>query len=638
MKAKSTDGLGAIGRGEGIAAQAVALLRRQRDDGRRDLHARPGRAAADSTAPHEGDDPKVKTRAKPGRAILTVMNEVIERSLPELLDSPADTAHRVSVKNGLIGLGAWSPPGGEGYGVKAPPLHSLSPCRPRAEPQRRPDHRPQLLWTPMNLICGINPVLEALNSGTRHFDRLLVAKGLRNRRISEAISKASGMAVPLRFETRETLDRMAGSVPHQGLIAVVSPRPQSSLEDLLGPARDPALFVVLDGVEDPRNLGAILRTAEAAGCDGVLLPDRHNAGLSETVNRASAGALEHVHLARIGNVVQSLEALKARGIWVVGFDATGTERWDAVDYKRPVALVLGGEGKGIRRLVREHCDHLVSLPALRPRQLAQRVGGGGHRPLRGDPAARRRAEPRAAHSGSPRPRPRRWWARPQTTTSSIPGAHGPGRSGSRPSGDDEDEDPDVQVVTVHDEEAAWTGPTVLKAVDFRRGRPRPLGRGRGPGGKGGRRHDRGQAPSGRRRAAAKAANAARPRLPTGPTGARPPGPREGARRGAASRPTSQPPRRPSARGRAAAARAEAEAAPRERADHRREPQPGGPPASGAEGPGATPGRAGSRGPDAAIGAAVGGADDLPRAESGHRACTRFSLLVESSFVAGVAQR
>ena len=94
----------------------------------------------------------------------------------------------------------------------------------------------------------------------------------------------------------------------------------------------------------------------------MLLPDRHNAGLSETVNRASAGALEHVHLARIGNVVQSLEALKARGVWVVGFDAAGTERWDAVDYRRPVALVLGGEGKGIRRLVREHCDHLVSLP------------------------------------------------------------------------------------------------------------------------------------------------------------------------------------------------------------------------------------------------------------------------------------
>src|SRR3989442_4732887 len=214
----------------------------------------------------------------------------------------------------------------------------------------------------MNLICGINPVLEALASGTRHFERLLVVKGLRNRRISEAISRAIRSSVPLRFETRETLDRIAGGVPHQGIVAVVSARPAMTLESLLETAHDPALFVVLDGVEDPRNLGAILRTAEAAGADGVLLPERHSAGLSETVARASAGALEHVKVARIGNVAQALEALKARGLWVVGFDAAGTERWDAVDLRRPLALVLGGEGRGIRRLVRERCDHLVSLP------------------------------------------------------------------------------------------------------------------------------------------------------------------------------------------------------------------------------------------------------------------------------------
>ena len=135
-----------------------------------------------------------------------------------------------------------------------------------------------------------------------------------------------------------------------------------SLEDLLESARVPALVVVLDGVEDPRNLGAIVRTAEAAGADGVVLPERHSAGLSETVARASAGALEHVKVARVGNLVQALETLNARGIWVVGFDATGNERWDAVDLGHPVALVLGGEGRGIRRLVREHCDHLVSIP------------------------------------------------------------------------------------------------------------------------------------------------------------------------------------------------------------------------------------------------------------------------------------
>jgi len=214
----------------------------------------------------------------------------------------------------------------------------------------------------VNIICGINPVLEALSSGTRHFDRLLVAKGLRNRRVTEAMRLASQRGVPLRFETRETLDRMAGDVPHQGLVGVVSAKPVMSLEALLEQARAPELVVVLDGVEDPRNLGAILRTSEAAGADGVLLPERHTAGLSETVARASAGGIEHVKVARIGNVVQALEALKARGLWVVGYDAAGAERWDAVDYTGPVALVFGGEDRGIRRLVREKCDHVASVP------------------------------------------------------------------------------------------------------------------------------------------------------------------------------------------------------------------------------------------------------------------------------------
>ena len=214
----------------------------------------------------------------------------------------------------------------------------------------------------MNLICGINPVVEALNAGSRHFDRLLVVKGIRNRRVSEAIARASQLGIPLRFEPRETLDRMAGGIPHQGLIAVVSAKPVITLEKLLDGARTPALVVLLDGVEDPRNLGAILRTVDAAGADGVLLPDRHSAGLSETVSRASAGGIEHVQVARIGNVSQAIDELKSRGVWVVGFDASGTERWDAVDYRRPIALVLGGEGRGIRRLVRERCDHLVSLP------------------------------------------------------------------------------------------------------------------------------------------------------------------------------------------------------------------------------------------------------------------------------------
>jgi len=214
----------------------------------------------------------------------------------------------------------------------------------------------------MQLICGINPVLEALGAGTRHFDRLLVVKGMRNRRVSEAIARASQRGVPLRFEARETLDRMSGGLPHQGVIAVVSAKGVLDLDALLAEVREPAFIAVLDGVEDPRNLGAVLRTIECSGADGVVIPERHSAGLSEAAARASAGALEHVRVARVGNLAQAIEAMKARGLWVVGFDAEGRERWDTVDLKRPIAIVLGGEGRGIRRLIREKCDHLVSLP------------------------------------------------------------------------------------------------------------------------------------------------------------------------------------------------------------------------------------------------------------------------------------
>jgi 23S rRNA (guanosine2251-2'-O)-methyltransferase len=327
----------------------------------------------------------------------------------------------------------------------------------------------------MNLICGINPVLEALSAGTRHFDRLLVVKGLRNQRVSDAMARATQMGVPLRFEPRETLDRMAGGLPHQGVIAVVSPKPVIPVEDLLQGAHDPALVVVLDGVEDPRNLGAILRSAEAAGADGVLLPDRHNAGLSETVSRASAGALEHVKVARIGNVAQAIEALKAKGFWVVGFDAEGRERWDAVDYKRSVAIVLGGEGKGIRRLVREHCDHVVSLPLFgQVTSLNVSVVAGialyevirqrGVAPSHVRPIPPKRLHALEANIG------------PTAGDSE----HDPGRHLHTPSHDAEppenaDEpwidtgEDEVTVTGIH-EEVAWAGPTIVKTDERQRAR------------------------------------------------------------------------------------------------------------------------------------------------------------------------
>jgi 23S rRNA (guanosine2251-2'-O)-methyltransferase len=269
---------------------------------------------------------------------------------------------------------------------------------------------------------------------------------------------------------------MAGGVPHQGVIAVVSEKPVLTLESLLETAHEPALLVVLDGVEDPRNLGAVLRTAEAAGACGVLLPERHSAGLSETVGRASAGALEHVPVARVGNLVQAIEALKARGIWVVGFDAAGRERWDAVDLTRPVALVLGGEGRGIRRLVREHCDHLASIPQfghVGSLNVSVAAGIALYEAVR-----QRRAVPSVV-----RPIP----ARPPAPSQIVgpapgdeetdPGARGP-RDESWPEDDGDDAATPVTHVDPHEEVAWGQGPTVLKRAGFERLR-RPDGRRRG---------------------------------------------------------------------------------------------------------------------------------------------------------------
>jgi 23S rRNA (guanosine2251-2'-O)-methyltransferase len=392
----------------------------------------------------------------------------------------------------------------------------------------------------MNLICGINPVLEALAAGTRHFDRLLVVKGLRNRRLGDAIRRATGLGIPLRFELRETLDRLAGGVPHQGVIAVVSARPTLSLEQLIETARDPALLVALDGVEDPRNLGAVLRTAEAAGADGVLAPERHSAGLSETVARASAGALEHVQVARVGNLVQALEQLKDRGIWAVGFDASGTERWDAVDLCRPVVLVFGGEGRGIRRLVREHCDHLVSIPQfghVSSLNVSVAAGIALYEAVR-----QRRTVPSTVRPIPARP------VLPVTVVGPDPDDDetDPGAA-PRPAAGVEDgaeEEPGLEPtparVDIHGDEVAWGGgPTVLKPLEFRRGR-RPLSRRR----RGGPRR-----PSGPGRE--EAAGAGEPRPATRESG---PGPRRGRRRrrrrrpegpvGLPEAPASSPPRGP----------------------------------------------------------------------------------------------
>lgn len=207
-------------------------------------------------------------------------------------------------------------------------------------------------------IIGIHPVREALISG-RSLDRVLVAKGAGGHRIQEIIDLCRTKHLPLRYEERSTLDRAAGGQSHQGIVAYGAAARYGSVEDIPDDAK---LLVVLDGVEDPHNLGAILRTAEAAGAGAVIIPERRAAGLTETVAKAAAGALEHVPVIRVTNIARSLESLKKKGFWVYGLDERGTERHDRVEYANPTVFVLGGEGKGLHQIVRQHCDVLVRIP------------------------------------------------------------------------------------------------------------------------------------------------------------------------------------------------------------------------------------------------------------------------------------
>lgn len=216
-------------------------------------------------------------------------------------------------------------------------------------------------------IIGINPVLEALKAG-RPVQRLLVSdQRKQDREVQTILRLARECGAEVRFASREALNREAPGTNHQGVIAIAAAKQYSTLEDILNaPAQQgkAPLFLVLDGVEDPRNLGAILRTADAAGVHGVIIPERRATGLTETVAKAAAGAMEHVPVVKVVNVVNTLEELKKAGVWVAGAEAGGeTVYWDA-DFVRPTALVLGGEDRGVRRLVRERCDYLVSLPLL----------------------------------------------------------------------------------------------------------------------------------------------------------------------------------------------------------------------------------------------------------------------------------
>jgi 23S rRNA (guanosine2251-2'-O)-methyltransferase len=223
----------------------------------------------------------------------------------------------------------------------------------------------------MDRLTGIHAVREALEAG-RALDRIVIARGRQDTRVEEIVQLARKRNIPVRFEERGQIDRLADSSDHQGVVAVAAARETTTLDDMLAKASEGAgrgakgLIVLLDGVEDPHNLGAVIRTALAAGADGVVIPERRAAGLTDTVARASAGAVAHLPIAKVTNLPRAMEELKEAGYWLVGLDERADKNYTEVDYTSPVGIVLGGEGKGLHELTRKRCDFVVSLPTVGP--------------------------------------------------------------------------------------------------------------------------------------------------------------------------------------------------------------------------------------------------------------------------------
>lgn len=214
-----------------------------------------------------------------------------------------------------------------------------------------------------DVIVGRNPVSEALRS-SRAIDRILISKGNKTGAVVGIIAKAKEKQIPVKEVDSRKLDFLAGGENHQGIIACAAVREYSSVEDIFALAEErneKPFIIVLDEVEDPHNLGAIIRTAECTGAHGVIIPKRRSATLSYAVGKASAGAVEYVPVARVTNIPNTIDMLKEKGLWVFGADMNGAD-YTQCNFDGAVALVIGNEGKGIGRLVREKCDQIVSLP------------------------------------------------------------------------------------------------------------------------------------------------------------------------------------------------------------------------------------------------------------------------------------
>jgi 23S rRNA (guanosine2251-2'-O)-methyltransferase len=216
----------------------------------------------------------------------------------------------------------------------------------------------------MEVLYGLHPVEEALKAGRRRFDHVLVAQERNDARLEQLVALCRQSGVRVRQESREQLTLTAQTPAHQGVVALVRPQEFLSIEDLYAPQPGDSarLLLALDGVEDPQNLGALLRVADGAGVDGVVLTERRSAPLSPVAVKASAGAAEHLRIARVVNLVRALEELKKQNLWIIGLDERGESDYDQFDLTGNLVLVLGREGAGLHDLVRKTCDHLLRIP------------------------------------------------------------------------------------------------------------------------------------------------------------------------------------------------------------------------------------------------------------------------------------
>lgn len=217
-----------------------------------------------------------------------------------------------------------------------------------------------------DLIEGRNPCLEALEAG-RSINRIMIAKGTHDSTIAKIMHLAKESHIPLQEVERTALDKISVVGSHQGVIALAAAKEYCTVDDILKRAENlghAPFIIILDGINDPNNFGAIIRSAECAGVDGIIIPERRSVQVTPVVAKVSAGACEHMMIARVVNISSTIRELKEKGLWIVGTDGSAPQYYKDVDYRAPIALIIGSEGEGMSRLVMSNCDHLVKIPLM----------------------------------------------------------------------------------------------------------------------------------------------------------------------------------------------------------------------------------------------------------------------------------